>query len=190
MSFQHSDHEPLHGPAPEANQGSSVRLEILSGRSCWGLKSWLPDQARATGVEFAGLTLRSTVGATVAGEPRVLCLAPDEWQVVADTMGAKRALTRAGSLMDAYGVAAVDLSDALSILRIQGRDAREVLAKGCGLDLHPRVFPVCRCARTRFAGLAVALDCVEQERFELYVARSYSAYLHAWLVDAVAEFQD
>jgi sarcosine oxidase gamma subunit len=29
---------------------------------------------------------------------------------------------------------------------------------------------------------------VEPERLELYVARSYSSYLHAWLLDAAAEF--
>jgi sarcosine oxidase subunit gamma len=90
--------------------------------------------------------------------------------------------------MDAHSISAVNLSDALSILRMQGRVAREVLSKGCGLDLHPHTFPAGRCARTRFAGLAVTLDCVQPERFELYVARSYSSYLHAWLLDAGAEF--
>jgi sarcosine oxidase subunit gamma len=74
-------------------------------------------------------------------------------------------------------------------LRVQRPDARELLSKGCGLDLHPRFFAPDQCARTRFAQIPVVIDCLNgPSRFELYVARSHLSYLHSWLVDAAAEF--
>lgn len=190
MYFRQSDGKCSDGPAPEANQGVPVCLSILNRRASWRLKSWLPDHGGSARVEVAGLILHSAVGTAVAAQPRALCLAPDEWLVVADRAGAKEALALAAGQMDSRGIAAVNLSDALSILHIEGREVRAVLSKACGLDLHPRMFPAGRCARTRFAGLAVTLDCVEQECFDLYVARSYSSYLRDWLLDAAAELRE
>lgn len=47
----------------------------------------------------------------------------------------------------------------LVALRIEGTAVREVLAKGCGLDLQPHIFSEGFCARTRFAKPPTALDC-------------------------------
>jgi hypothetical protein len=63
-------------------------------------------------------------------------------------------------------------------------------SKSCGLDLHPRTFPVGRCARTRFAQILVTIDCFDDTpRFELHLARSYAQYLDAWIVHSAAEFR-
>jgi sarcosine oxidase subunit gamma len=83
------------------------------------------------------------------------------------------------------GIAAVNLSQRLAVLRLKGPATQAVLAKGCGLDLHPRHFPVGRCARTRFAQLPIVVDCIDATpQFDLYVGRSYLPYLISWLNDA------
>lgn len=60
-----------------------------------------------------------------------------------------------------------------------------------GLDLHPEHFPADRCTRTRFAQLPAIVHCTDPKpRFDLYVGRSYFAYLQSWLSDAALEFQE
>ncbi|MDB6106635.1 MAG: sarcosine oxidase gamma subunit [Gammaproteobacteria bacterium] len=84
----------------------------------------------------------------------------------------------------------IDSTDGIGVLGISGPVARDVLMKGCGLDLHPSAFPVGHCARTRFAQMAVIIDHLgEEPSFGLYVARSYLRFLTDWIEDAAVEFQ-
>jgi sarcosine oxidase subunit gamma len=49
---------------------------------------------------------------------------------------------------------AVDVSASRAVIELAGAQARAVLAKGCGLDLHPRSFTAGRCAQTVLARAA------------------------------------
>jgi sarcosine oxidase subunit gamma len=81
------------------------------------------------------------------------------------------------------------MTDGLTAFRLQGPLTRELLSKGCGLDLHPQSLPPGRCARTRLAQIPVVMDFLDDSSdIDLYVARSYGAYLHSWLTDAAAEW--
>ena len=82
----------------------------------------------------------------------------------------------------------VDLSQAFAVLSVSGPGTRDLLMKGCGLDLDS--FPVGYCTRTRFVQLHITLHCADAAPFfELYVGRSHVAYLESWLKDAALEFQ-
>ncbi len=180
-----------------------VRITLLHNRPSLRLKSWLPDRVRSHGAALGPVSLPGGVGATADGQVRILCVGPDEWLIVASGQGgASKSVADAGGTAEksaqtlaplfgeaaAHGIAAVDSSEAFSILSVEGAQAREVLAKGCGLDLRPESFPPGKCARTRFAKMLVILDCREQHAFELYIPRSYAAHLENWLGDAAAEF--
>ena len=150
----------------------------VAERTLIRLSSWAPYS-----------TLSSLVPPGLGGEVRVLPLGPREWWVVSDRIEGTRLREQFARHVRGEGVAAVDLSCAVKSLRLEGAAARAVLAKGCGLDLHPSRFPAGRCTRTRLAQLAVILDCTDPApRFDLYVGRSYLRWLRAWLVDAATVF--
>lgn len=87
------------------------------------------------------------------------------------------------------GAVATDLSQARCVIRLAGAGAAAVLAKGCPLDFHRRSFPRgTACAQSTLAHVAVLIDAVGEEAFDLYVARSYARYLWDWLLEAGAEF--
>ena len=44
-----------------------------------------------------------------------------------------------------------DISGGQTIIRLRGARARDLLNKGCPLDLHPRVFGVGQCAQSHIA---------------------------------------
>lgn len=171
---------------------AAVQITVTSSRTSLRLKSWLPEYTNGgKSVVLAGRELPSAVGTTLSGPMRVLCIAPGEWLIVSYEHQASVLRENIEPDLLQQGLTLVDLTDGLAGLEVQGSAAREVLSKGCGLDLHPRSFPTGRCARTRFAQIPVVVDCLDEPpRFELYVARSYFSYLRLWLIDAAAEFGD
>lgn len=176
-------------PAP--NRTEAVEITV-HGRTSLRLTSWLPEYTNAAKpVVLAGRELPLQVGATLPGPMRVLCIGPGEWLIVSHKYSASSLRERIEPDLQKYGLVLADLTDGLAGLDVRGSAVREVLSKGCGLDLHPRTFPAERCARTRFAQIPLIIECLDHpHRFELHVARSYFQYLHAWLTDATAEFGD
>ena len=143
------------------------------------LKSWTPHPPRPL-----------LMPSDLAAEVRVLTLGPGEWLAVCDGIDATQLRDRLGHDLAGQGITGVELSCGIKALRVEGAAARALLSKGCCLDLDPETFPAGRTTRTRFAQLAVIVDCVDPSpRFELYVERSYLAWLTSWLVDAAVEFQ-
>jgi sarcosine oxidase, subunit gamma len=78
-------------------------------------------------------------------------------------------------------------------LRVAGPSARDVLAKGTPLDLHPRAFPPGRCAGTLLAKASVLIHLLDDDAergasFDVYVARSFAHYVWTWLEDGGREY--
>ena len=85
--------------------------------------------------------------------------------------------------------AVTEVSDGRTVICLSGARAREVLAKGCGLDFHPRVFGPGRCAQSALARAPVIVHQTDEgPSYELYVDASFAAYLWAWLEDAAGEY--
>ncbi len=167
-----------------------TQIGVVSGMTTLRLRSWLPE--RTTGpkpVVLAGQEFPLQVGAIASGPMRALCVGPGEWLIVSRVHTPSNLREYLEPHLHEHGLALVDLTDGLAWLEVRGVAARDLLSKGCGLDLHPRTFPPGQCARTRFAQIPLVMACVEEpSRFELAVARSYLHYLQCWLNDAAVEF--
>jgi sarcosine oxidase subunit gamma len=120
----------------------------------------------------------------------VVWLGPDEWLVItkSDAPESREADLRAA--VAPFGGAAVAVSGQRVSLTLSGRHVHDVLAKGCALDLHPRVFGPGSSAQTTL-GLAgvVLLAGADPGEFTVLVRQSFAAYLADWLVDATEEFR-
>jgi sarcosine oxidase subunit gamma len=124
--------------------------------------------------------------ATAAGI-RVLWLAPQEWLVAAaDGAGAELAARLREALTGDDAGSVVDVSANRTTLELSGASARDVLEKGCSLDLHPRVFGPGQCAQTMVSKVNVVLDQLDEEpTYRLLVRGSFAQYLADWLLDAL-----
>ncbi|HKU16004.1 MAG TPA: sarcosine oxidase subunit gamma family protein [Steroidobacteraceae bacterium] len=163
-------------------------LTIANDRALVEIRSWLPEhQLGQQSATLAGQMLPSEVGATLAAPLRILCVAPAQWLLVTrEPWSTVLGWHAAGSTT---GLVLLDATDAYATLTLRGRAMREVLSKGCGLDLHPLAFPPGRCARTRFAHIPLIVEHVDDgQGFDLHVARSYARWLADWLRDAALEF--
>lgn len=114
--------------------------------------------------------------------------APGRWLVVAAEPDGVL-VRELATVRDELGGAAVDVSHGWVGLRIGGDAARELLAKGCSLDLHAGRFPPGRCAQSECRGVYVFVHAVDgSPRFDLYCQRSFARSLWGWLCDGAAEF--
>ncbi len=137
---------------------------------------------RALGVRPSTHPNRSTAGAGL----RALWLGPDEWLIVEPTGDPDQLERRVAAAVEPLGGSVVDVSAVRTILEISGPTVRDLLARGCSLDLHPSAFPSGTCAQSPLAHVDVVLDCVETDRFWVFVRASFAPYLAAWLADALA----
>jgi sarcosine oxidase subunit gamma len=124
------------------------------------------------------------------GELTALWLGPDEWLLVGPP-GIQRELER--RIRAAAGdepVSVTDVSAQRTTLLVTGPRARDLLAHGCPLDLHPRVFGPGRCAQTTLARTQVVLVARDDPRagFWVLVRSSFAGYLTDWLLDAATEY--
>jgi sarcosine oxidase subunit gamma len=111
----------------------------------------------------------------VDGERAVLWLGPDEFLLVGD-----------GPPVEST----VDVSANRTTLELSGPHARDVLEKGCTLDLHPRAFHAGRCAQTNLARAQVILwQTADAPVYRLLVRASFARYLADWLTDAASEYR-
>ncbi|WP_329331867.1 sarcosine oxidase subunit gamma [Streptomyces sp. NBC_00663] len=125
-----------------------------------------------------------------AGELTALWLGPDEWLLVAPP-GAARDLE--SGIREAAGdepVSVIDVSAQRTTLLVTGPRARDLLAHGCALDLHPRAFGAGRCAQTTLGRTQVVLVARGEPRagFWVLVRSSFAGYLADWLLDAATEY--
>lgn len=149
------------GPAP------GVVIAERSNLNLWMLR----------GTSVIGMALPAAPGTTHTSEAcSALCLAPDEWLV-------------SSTAANAPTPTSVDVSHGRTVLRISGPRTRDLLGKGCGIDLHPSVFLPGRCAQTAIARINVLMHLRDQAgTFDLYVSRSYAVSFWRWVTTSVAEF--
>jgi sarcosine oxidase subunit gamma len=81
-----------------------------------------------------------------------------------------------------------DQSHGRVILHIDGPRARGVLAKGTGLDLHPRAFGPGRSAVTQMAHVGVHIAQVGPDAFELSLFRGFAISFWEWLTEMSGEY--
>jgi len=83
----------------------------------------------------------------------------------------------------------VDQGHARTLLRVSGPRARDTLAKGLAIDLHPRAFATGSAAATSVAHIAVLLWQVDDRpTYEFAVPRSYALSFWHWLQASAAEY--
>jgi sarcosine oxidase, subunit gamma len=120
----------------------------------------------------------------------VVWLGPDEWLVVSEVAAPDSQEADLRAAVVPFGGAAIDVSGQRVSLTLRGRQVRDVLAKGCALDLHPRVFGTGSSAQTTVGRAGVVLLAGDgTDEFTVLVRQSFANYLADWLVDAAEEFR-
>lgn len=124
------------------------------------------------------------------GTGRAVWLGPDEWLLSSSTETPEQLEARFRAAVLPLGGSATDVSAQRIGLRLTGARVRDVLAKGCSIDLHPRVFARGSSAQTLLGQAGVVLMALSDagDDYVVLVRSSFAGYLADWLLDAALEF--
>jgi methylglutamate dehydrogenase subunit D len=141
-------------------------------------------------------TIRAAYGADLPTTPErieakgiaFIWYGPDQWLAVAERDNGRDLETELKKIT--AGLAAVvDQSDGRAVIRISGPRARDVLAKGMPIDLHPRAFKANGVAITHASHIGVILwQAGPEPTYEIAMFRSFADSFTHWLTDAAAEY--
>ena len=145
-----------------------------------------PDVSARLGVDLP--TVPNTWVPTEDG--RAIWLGPDEALLTSAAETPEELEQRLRAALVPLGGAAVDVSAQRVSLRLTGERARDVLARGCSVDLHPRVFGRGTAVQTTLglAGVVLLALSDDGDDYGVLVRSSFAAHLADWLLDAALEF--
>ena len=140
--------------------------------------------------QVLGLALPTAANtASTTGDRAALWLSPDQWLILVPFATRAQTIDELERALAGKHVSITDVSANRTILELSGAKAREVLAKGCGLDLHPRAFKTGQCAQTVVArSQAVIWQIDETPTYRVLVRPSFAAYLTDFFIDAMKEY--
>ncbi len=118
----------------------------------------------------------------------MLWLGPDEWLVRSamahDATRTAPLQAKLGAAFAGVFASAVDIGSGYTVLAISGTRTREVLVRGCPLDLHPTLFGEGQCAQTHYFKASMTLLPTGADSFDIVVRRSFADYFVKIMLDA------
>jgi sarcosine oxidase subunit gamma len=190
--------EPLTRTAPLAAWGDDlgalpdgVQITLRPFVAMTDLRVDPRGPAAAAVARYLGVALPTTPSTYVESEAvTAIWLGPDEWLITSPfrtpeelETGLREAVSGAGSV--------VDVSAQRTTLRLRGEHVRDLLAGGCSVDLHPRVFGRGAAVQTLLGQAGVVLMALDDTgtHYQVVVRSSFAGYLTSWLLDAATEYR-
>ena len=123
-----------------------------------------------------------------AGERHVVWLGPDEFLIICEADKDAELASTLESTLNTQHCAVTNITDALAAFHLKGAAVRQVLAKGCAIDLHPGSFASGDAAQTLLSHAAVTMLALSDNELIVICRTSFAPYMHDWLLDAALEY--
>ena len=122
---------------------------------------------------------------TTNNKTRILWNAPKTWLIISNK---ENIIEIIKGKCSEENFAITDISHSRAVIQIKGAQAREVLKKGCPLNINE--FKVNNCAGSVFHGITIVVDCVKDnpDTFNLLTLRSFGESFYYHITDAALEF--
>jgi sarcosine oxidase subunit gamma len=173
-------------PAGEAGVTIGARVDL--GLATVMVRKGRHAELAAAAERAYGVALPA--GSRLAAGPTVgfIGTGPGQWLAVSE--GLKNGELARDLGEKCVGLASIsDQSDGRAVVRIGGRKARDVLAKGLPIDLDPRVFRTGDAATSIISHIGVQLWQVDETpTYDIAVFRGFAKSFWGWLTASAAEF--
>ena len=118
-------------------------------------------------------------------ETRILWSAPRTWFIISKK---ENIINNIKEKCTDENFAITDISHSRAVIQIKGLQAREILKKGCPLNINE--FKTNNCAGTVFHGISIVVDLIDNnpDTFNLLTLRSFGESFYHHITDAALEF--
>ncbi|MCP5084218.1 MAG: hypothetical protein GY948_21230 [Alphaproteobacteria bacterium] len=166
-----------------------VTITEITGRDIVQLAAW-PDTVGAVSSKAAkpvGVAMPSdTKTASAKGKTSVFKTAPEKFLIVSELKASMGDGLR--ETFEADQAVVTELGHSRTILRVAGDAARDVLARGVPVDLHPDEFARSAFAQTGIHGISVLCTRSGPDQFDLIVPRNFAVVIYEWLEETAAQY--
>ncbi|KQI69690.1 sarcosine oxidase subunit gamma [Loktanella sp. 3ANDIMAR09] len=157
--------------------GGSVQVRDAGLRGMITLRGDLSNGKLASVVKsVTGLKLPACNGVVQDGDTGIAWMSPDELLVMVAYDDVPEALDKIAKALSGQHHLAVNVSDARSVMLLQGSFVREVVAKLAPVDLHPDVWQPGQIIRSRLGQVAAAFWLVDEATVQVICFRSVADY--------------
>ena len=118
-------------------------------------------------------------------ETRILWSAPRTWFIISKK---ENIINNIKEKFTDENFSITDISHSRAVIQIKGLQAREILKKGCPLNINE--FKTNNCAGTIFHGISIVVDLIDNnpDTFNLLTLRSFGESFYHHITDAALEF--
>ena len=178
----------LEGETGNGRENTGADLEVRPGYGYLNLRGDPnSDRFMQAAEAVLGQPLPAAAGSFTCGQRTIYRLGPDEWLLAIPLGGEKEATVLLEKNLAGQCYSLVDVTGGQVMMRLRGPRAREVLAKGCTLDLHPRAFKAGQCAQSTLAKTSMLIALADDApTFDIIVRRSFAEYAARWLLHSGA----
>lgn len=136
-----------------------------------------------------GMSLPQTPNTvTNAGTRLAVWLSPDEYLLMVEDEQTDQVTHALSSVLAGQHYALSTISDALAVYQLEGKAVREVLSKGCSVDLHRSAFSAGQSFQSRLGHAGITCICTAENSITLICRYSFSDYVETWLKDSATEY--
>ena len=115
---------------------------------------------------------------------RILWNGPRNWLIVSTK---KDILSTIKNICDDKNFAITNLSHSRAVIELKGSNAKEILKKGCPINLNE--FKMNNCANSVFHGITITIDMIDNkpETFRIFSLRSFGESFYHSITDSCLE---
>jgi len=174
------------GDHHKKNEEELLKISELKNLNIVQVVQFKKSEVKLSNIKLDGLNFSEIASKVASNEnTRILWNAPRTWIVVSVK---NDILENINKIFDSKNFAVTDISHSRAIIQIKGQNAREVLKKGCPLNLNE--FKKNNCAGSVFNGINILVDFVDDNSdiINILTLRSFGETFYHHITDSALEF--
>ena len=176
----------LFGDHHKKNESDLLNITEVKSLNIIQIVQYKSSKTQLNNIQIDDLALSSqSLQVSCNENTRILWSGPNTWLIISKKENILKIIEEKCNNQD---FAITDISHSRSIIQIKGSHTKEVLKKGCPLNMNS--FEKNNCASSVFHGITIVIDCIDNQpqTFNLISLRSFGESLYHHVTDASLEF--
>ena len=176
----------FNGNFSNKSESSLLKIREISNIKIFQISQYKNSKLDVSIIKIDDQILSKISGCVSANSnTRILWSGPKTWMVISKNINILDEINNNCSVND---FAITDLSHSRMTIQIEGKNAFDVIKKGCPLNLNN--FKTNMCANTVFNGVTITIDLLDEDKniFNLMAYRSFADSFYHAITDASLEY--
>ena len=174
-----------HGNFKNKNSDEIINIKELKNIKIFQIVKFKKNKKNINDYKLSGLDFPDKLRVSENNDVRILWIGPNNWLALSATISLSEEIAKNLS-NDEFAI--TDLSHSKAIIELSGKNAKEVLKKGCPINFND--INKNEVVNSIFNGIAVTLDFIndQPDKIRVMCLRSFGESLYHSVTDASLEF--